>query len=162
MNLADAAAEILLGKDEVLKNTGAWSSVFDDVQEKDQVLLTIAGVMVEACRNGLQGDELNSMLVTDHLLDSKSAKAIAGVIEKSSPQITSGLSELSLSSPFPSLHSVNWRFDLNIGQNDSARSTREPVFHVCLNSVQKTEKDKPIQAFDKVLTYTIHSTLNSC
>ncbi len=112
---------------------GALSRVAgDDRARQERCLVSLSGAMVDACRNAESEEEVASYLESEHALGEEVARAVAGVAGASRARILQALQRVAGGDCLPQLRDAQWRLDVNVGQNDTSKSVREPLFHINL------------------------------
>ena len=135
--LATAAVEHIFGDFKLESDhsaTGILDKLFQGDKEREACIISLSGVLVDACRGVRDEGEIISFLEHEHSLSPDASKAVASAVAKHRQRLGEALRMVSRSSSLQQLHSADWRLDINVGKNDTARSTREPFFHINLKS----------------------------
>ena len=153
--LAGAAVELIFGDFKLGSSepaTRILSTLFKDDEGKEACIISLSGVVLDACRGSLADEDLSSFLEDEHSLSSGGAsQAVAAVIKKHRSRIAEALEAVARSTSLPQVKSVGWRLDVNVGKNDTSRSVREPFFHINLTSkVASNQAEAPLQETEQV------------
>ena len=151
--LTEAAVKLIFGEVEtkdLLKEGGgsafgaseALRRIFgQDSEAKERCLASLSGILIDVGnrRASLPDEDVSSFLQSEHLLSPEVSASISGAVREHRARISEALQVVSRSTPLPQLQSVKWRLDVNVGQNDTSKSVREPLFHVNLGMDQRPE-----------------------
>ncbi|QDZ20689.1 COMM domain-containing protein [Chloropicon primus] len=126
--LGEAAVRLILDE--------SGSSPPEGDSEREARVVSLAGAVVDACREGLAKDEVASFLEREHRIPTAAAARVAEALERRRASLSRAVNRATGSTCLPHLGSADWRLDLSKGK---AGEVAEPVFHVNLRSADGSD-----------------------